>query len=281
MNIHGYDIPDALAGAAVGAAIAALTNLFTNLYNDWRNTARLNIQNAHAEKLAANARDHAMKKEILLSLSDAIGKFQNELGGLPYAATLETSQRAFVEFSTSINKVTVVTSTNAAALATRLNAHFTTIYMNSLPKWATVNTLHDTFQTSLKNMNVSNERYAAVNSEYAEALKAARDQPNLPDIFAQYQQMVDVVRSESKQRSAELEDAQLSYQIALNHFTEEIIAIMNDSDRYTIPMLIAVRTELNVPTDEAELRRAFSEQKEAVVKSVRTAMDHVQGKSGA
>ncbi len=277
MNIHGYEIPDAIAGTAIGAFIGASVSLVGMFFNDWRNTARLKLQNAHSEKVASEARDHVLKKEILLSLPGAMNKFQSELGGLTSAASLDAIQREFVEFNTALSKVSVVASTDTAALATELSAFFSTIYLDSLPMWAKVHDLHDTFQTSVKNLNDSNERFKAANLEHTEALKdAANDPERNAGLLAHCQRKVELAKAQSAERIAEMNAALKSYLDAQDGLTHDLIAIVENADQHTIPMLIAVRAELGVATDEDKLRKVFREQKAAVLNSLQRTMEHTR-----
>ncbi len=277
MNIHGYEIPDGIIGTAIGALIGASVSFINTYVNDRRTTSRLVLQNAHSEKLASDAREHTMRKEILLSLPDAMHKFQSEFGGLPWASSLDAIQREFLAFSTVLSKVSVVASTNTAALATELSAFFSTAYLASLPTWAKVNDLRTTFETSVKKMSDVNARITAHELELAEALKNAADGPgNIPDLLTNRQRRVELERTERDGRLTEMNMAMKSYLDASDDFTRDIIAVVENSDQHTIAMLIAVRSELGIETDEDLLRKVFGEQKAVMLKSLKTTTEEAR-----
>ena len=263
-------IPATFWGVVIGSFFTLGGVVLTNRAND----RRLREQLRHDRELRNRDRELSLRKDVYMSAAEAIwagliavGRF----GDLEIPNNKVTE--AYTEKSPAIAKVHVIANEQTARAQTNLVSELNATYMRLFAKRVPLIAL----KAQISNLQQEVDSLTREETQMLELMKqfnldGATDQRRWNVIQGHFKFAHDRIAEIFKQRAALLADLSVKQL----RYIEECIGETNRLNRFVVPVVVAARTELDIPINEAVYMELIEESNKRQEASLNDFMEEIR-----
>ena len=266
-------IPAPLWGI-IGTAFGALLTLTAALVLNSGNNKRLRIQLRHDEKEKNTDRMNAMRREVYMDAIAEMIKVSGYLGDLPNGDISSKNVSSDLQnFYVAAAKLSLVSSDETQKAVDALGIEYSKLIFISLQRLMPLHsasidkTLHAKYFQDFMN-DVSR-----VLAEITRFNEAGRTEQN---VFAALERSSNFLMSQAKIQEEKRSEAQARFDELHAEFNHLLMSDMKKISQLQVEVLITIRKDLGVATDEQDLRNRALHHSSEILKSVEDAIGNIQ-----
>jgi hypothetical protein len=267
-------IPAPLWGI-IGTAFGALLTLTAALVLNSGNNNRLRVQLQHDEREKNTDRMNVMRREVYMDAIAEIIKVSGYLGDLPRGDISSKNVSSDLQnFYVAAAKLSLVSSDQTQRAVDALGVEYSKLIFISLQRLMPLQsasidkTLHAKYFQDFMN-DVSR-----VSAEITRFNEGGRTELH---VFAALERSFNFLMSQAKIQEEKRSEAQIRFDELHAEFNRLLMADMKNISQLQVEVLIAIRKDLGVATDENDLRARALNHSTEIYKSVDDAISNIQG----
>lgn len=262
MLIGSTEVPDLIIGS-----IIALSGV---LIADLRNSARQAKQHAFDAGEKDRDRKLILRKEVYLPVAKALADVQGKIAILPLSDNPAEAQSAITNLSAVLGSMALVSETSTAILSVSVLGKYSSAYLQA-------GTAQMVIQSEQNKLNRINARREAAQVRYAAAITEYRKQlPELGlDDMPPFEAVLHEANEEFRLATEEYDEKNREFGLLCLKSSADNMEILEVAEQESIPLLMSLRREFGVLTDEQELRSAMRNQTNEMKARVKAMLDAI------
>lgn len=267
-------IPSTIWAVLLGAGLTLIGVLVSNMSN----TKRLKIQLQHDSYEKSKERKSIVRHEVYLLAAEELVKANSYLGSLSQVDVTTTSIGAgLIGFFVSAAKLSMVADQKTARAVNDLVSLYGELIFRLMSKILPM-------QSIKSEIEIRNEHYNRTQSEIERILSEMRRVNESAEIdnlrFSALQRSFDFQQSEAKRIAEERNQFWQKFNNLNIEYVRALMHEMKEVSELQIPILVGIRKELDLETNEEEYRQILKSQREKINKQLEKFISNLENQNG-
>lgn len=260
---HVLTVPDLVLTGCVGAGLT----LAGAVWADYRNSKRQRVQHAFDAEQNEIEQKRELRKDVYLPVAESLSKLQAAIGNLAFATSTDVASAALAEFTAAIGKMTLISDTDTVVKCSRMVTWYTGIYLETIAESSLVRAFKEHAEKERNARQEAREAVERAKQEYndfvGESRMTAHREASRLNILVQ-DSIAQLAKAEASLEAAMNEASEAEMKCAMSTLQRVIPA-----NEHSFPLIVALRTELGVKTDERVLAAALDGSRDAAVEKLK------------
>ncbi|MFJ2387649.1 hypothetical protein [Pseudomonas koreensis] len=258
----------------IGTVFGAILTLTAALIVNSGNNKRLKIQLHHDQKEKNTDRMNAMRREVYMDAIAEMIKVGRYLGDLPNTDTSNKSMSSDLQdFYVAAAKLSLVSSDETQKAVDALGIEYSKLIFTLMQRVIPLHAASFEIKLHTKYFDEFMTSVTRVSAEITNFNEAARTEQN---VFAALERSFNFFMSQAKAQEAQRSAAYVRFNELHAEYNRLLMLDMRQISLLQVEVLIAIRRDLGVSTDEQHLRNRALNHYSAISKSVDDAIANIQ-----
>jgi hypothetical protein len=258
----------------IGTAFGAFVTLTAALIVNSGNNKRLKIQLRHDEKEKNTDRMNAMRREVYMNAIAEMIKVSGYLGNLPNGDIANKNIASDLqEFYVAAAKLSLVSSDETQKAVDALGIEYSKLIFVLMQRLIPLNVTSSEMKLHAKFFDEFMSSVTRVSADITHFNESARTEQN---IFAALEQSFNFFMSQANAQEEQRSEAHARFNDLHAEFNRLLMLDMRQISILQVEVLIAIRKDLGVATDEQHLRSRALNHYSEISKSVDDAISNIQ-----